>query len=194
MHAADSFRRGRVSFIRDRLSWLCSGLSFVRDGVSFIRGGQNCRCGWRVGSKPRKTGLLRPADGRKAARPAGDSFQPAAGPSRIAAAVEHSVDVHGVAGHGVVDGERETLGQTPMLAEKDRMNPGIELQRITIGEQTIEEVITETGFLFFVEVKPGNQILPGVVVNLNSHDTWRRMSDLADSHAVYPAWPSPTRF
>jgi hypothetical protein len=41
--------------------------------------------------------------------------------------------------------------------------------------------------LFLVEVKAGNQILPGIVVDLNSHDTWRRMSALAVSHEVYPA-------
>jgi hypothetical protein len=36
--------------------------------------------------------------------------------------------------------------------------------------------------LFVVKVKPSNQVLPGIVVDLDSHDTCRRISDLAVSH------------
>lgn len=111
-------------------------------------------------------------------------LQPVSDPRRIAAAVEHGVDVNSIAGHGVVNGKRETLGQAAMLAENDLVDAGIQLERINVGEQTIEEIATEAGLLFLVEVKPGNQVLPGIVVNLDFHDTWRRMSALAVSHAV----------
>jgi hypothetical protein len=36
--------------------------------------------------------------------------------------------------------------------------------------------------LFFVKMEAGNQVLPGIVVDLDSHDTCRRISDLAVSH------------
>jgi len=81
-----------------------------------------------------------------------------------------------------------------MLAKNDLMDTSIELQRINVGEQAVEEIVTETGFLFFVEVETGNQVLPGIVVNFDFHETWRRMSALADSHEVYPVLPSATRF
>lgn len=102
--------------------------------------------------------------------------------------------MNSVAGDGVVNGEWETLGEGAVLAENDLVDAGVKLQRINVGEQTVEEVIAKPGFLFLVEMKTGNQVLPGIIVEFDLHETCRRISALADSQKVYPALPSATRF
>ena len=79
--------------------------------------------------------------------------------------------MHGVASHRVVNGERKTFGQTALLAEDGLVNTGIKLERINVGEQAVEEVCAETGLLSFIEMKARKQVLPGIIVNIDSHDT-----------------------
>jgi hypothetical protein len=51
----------------------------------------------------------------------------------------------------VVDGIRKSLGQEAMAAEDLWMNPGVQGQRIDIGEQRVEEVLTQSFPLSLIE-------------------------------------------
>lgn len=65
-----------------------------------------------------------------------------------------------ISGYLVIDCKRKAFCQHAMIvAEKKRMNTGINLQRINIREQGIDEVSTQPGFLFLVESGTVDQVL-----------------------------------
>jgi hypothetical protein len=61
----------------------------------------------------------------------------------------------------------------------DRMNTSIKLQRVDVGEKRIKEVIAQPLHLAFIEAIAFNEVLLGLVKNLDSHFVASRMACFA---------------
>lgn len=61
----------------------------------------------------------------------------------------------------VVDRERKAACDTTLKPESERMQPAVEGQRVNVGEERIEKIASQPGFLLFVKVVTVGQVLLG---------------------------------
>jgi hypothetical protein len=94
----------------------------------------------------------------------------------------------------VVDGKRESLGQQAMVPAKTQaMNAGIEMQRINVGKQRVEEIGTQAWTLFLVKPTALLQIPLGFIKDANPHEEGRESLALAVSQSENVACPDAAR-
>ena len=71
-----------------------------------------------------------------------------------------------------------------MIAEVLSVNAGIELQGVDVGKKRIEEVVAQTRHLALVEPVAVNEVLPGLVKNLDLHLVESRMISFASAQSA----------
>jgi len=70
------------------------------------------------------------------------------------------------------------------MAEHDLVYAGIQLKRIDVREQAIQKIWPKPGCLFLVKMPALDQVLLGVIEDLDSHETLRRIFFLAVSQSA----------
>ena len=79
--------------------------------------------------------------------------------------------------------------RTMIIAISDSMNTGVNSERIYVGNQAFTEGSAQTGLLGFVESRPVDKVIFGLVKNLNCHEVRLRIRSFADSQSENFASP-----
>jgi hypothetical protein len=113
---------------------------------------------------------------------------------RILPAIQNAMDNGNLVRlHFIVDDERESFRQKPMMAEHFSMNAGVEGQRIDVSEDGVEEIIARPFALPVVEFPPGRQIPARGSQEADFHFVRLRKSALACSQSSTCFWPLSKR-
>ena len=92
--------------------------------------------------------------------------------------------------HRIVDGVGKALRQQPTkISEFLWMNAREKRERIDVGIQGVQEILTHASRLGLVECKSVHEVSLCVVEDLDSHETRPRISFLASSQSVKPTSP-----
>ena len=87
------------------------------------------------------------------------SRQPITNPRRIPPTIQNGIDPGNIVLDAVVHSERKTPGEKPVVAKMQGVDAGIELQRVDVGENGIEEIVAQFRYLAFVEPVAVNEVL-----------------------------------
>jgi len=120
---------------------------------------------------------------------AGGSGQPAADPGGIPPTIQHSMNADDRLLDTVVYGEGKALRKQPLKAELDGVNACMKLQGVDVREKGVEEVIAESRHLALVEPVAVNEVLLGLVQNLDPHLVRSRILCFASAQSTN--WEEP---
>lgn len=103
---------------------------------------------------------------------------------RVSTAIQHGVYDYHRAPHPIENGIRESTRKHPMIGQPiDGVNPAVKHQRINVREERINEIVSQTGTLSFVEAVTILQVFARGAKDLDLHDNSFRMRRFADSQS-----------
>ena len=115
-------------------------------------------------------------------------------PGGIFAAVDNCSHPNEILFQGVIDSEREALGECALnVLVSFPMNSSVEFQGIDIGEKGIEELTAQSLFAIFIKREPFDEIPHGEIKDFNPHEIPLRSCFLAVSQSMKWALPSTTK-
>jgi len=97
------------------------------------------------------------------------SSQPVANPRRIPPTIQDGMNADDSVLDAVVHSERKTLGEKPVVTEMQGVNACMKPKGVDVRKKGIEKVITESRRLALEEPVAVNEVLLGLVKNLDLH-------------------------